>query len=355
MTKSISIGEDAKQPHEAIQSVFHQTGPTPLPEWLESNEPPPPGSVPGSGEGVSSRRLTNSKMATMLCFNLKAAVNATDATVPGCQWNAQTKQWTHVSLGRDLRCDLCGHTIVEENDRIFYRDGECHRHSCCQLVHLVDVDKMHDSEGDFYHCMGRFANEVASTLLAHEMAFPSMRDYQHFIVQLIYQELCDHDDCHACSEANCSRLLVEDLKVERQQMTHYLKIAWKCGYLNTVDGLNDVYNSIADYFHPKQRLAILDLLDKRQTLAKQWAARMAHTMREIVDSTKSTEKARAWLRSSRHLRSASVAERLAYCKMVDTYFSMGVMDAELPAIRALHEANIGSTISPSKPVAQKRI
>ena len=119
--------------------------------------------------------------------------------------------------------------------------------------------------------------------------------------------------------------------------------------------MNDVYNSIADYFHPKQRLAILDLLDKRQTLAKQWAARMAHTMREIVDSTKSTEKARAWLRSSRHLRSASVAERLAYCKMVDTYFSMGVMDAELPAIRALHEANIGSTISPSKPVAQKRI
>ena len=75
----------------------------------------------------------------MLCFNLKAAVNATDATVPGCQWNAQTKQWTHVSLGRDLRCDLCGHTIVEENDRIFYRDGECHRHSCCQLVHLVIV------------------------------------------------------------------------------------------------------------------------------------------------------------------------------------------------------------------------
>ena len=37
----------------------------------------------------------------------------------------------------------------------------------------------------------------------------------------------------------------------RQQMTHCLKIAWKCGYLNTVDGLNDVYNSIADYFHPK--------------------------------------------------------------------------------------------------------
>ena len=282
-------------------------------------------------------------------------VSESSPTHPGEQWNAQTKSWALVSLPRDLKCVHCEKMIVEENKSIFYQSGDKHSHAWCELSHAVDVTKMHDEDGDYGHGAAlskRFVDEVSRVLMMGEMAFPTMRVYQYFMTRLMYDELCeDHDHDHVCCVENCSANLTRHLLVEKERMTDYMKIAWKCGHLNTVGGLWDIYSSILDYFRPTFKFSLLNIYDKKATLRKHWAAKMACTMGEIVAGIRKLhgdEFARKWLRSSTHLRSESVQERLQYCKIVDTYFNLGVLEAEKQAIQALHEAKIGSSISPMK-------
>ena len=282
-------------------------------------------------------------------------VSVSSPTLPGEQWNPQTKSWALVSVPRDLQCVHCEQMIVEEDKSIFYQHGDKHSHAWCQMSHNVDVSKMHDEDGDYSYGVElsqRFVNEVSRTLMMHEMAFPTMRVYQYFLTRFMHDELCDdHDDNYVCCAENCSANLTRHLKAEKECMTDYMKIAWKCGHLNTVDGLLDIYSSILDYFRPGQKFCLLDILDKKRTLQQHWAAKMACTMGEIVAGIQrahGTKLAQNWLRSSVHLRSESVRERVAYCKVVDTYYKLGVLELEKPAMVALHEAKIGSSISPMK-------
>lgn len=275
----------------------------------------------------------------------------------GERWSTQAKRWTATGIARDLCCSHCGKMIVEEDKTVFYMrsmtgaGAPTYSHAWCHMVSSVNVDSMHHADGDYGDCMRRFVDEVARSLTVEEMAFPSMRCYQKFLTALIYFELCDHDEECPCSAENCSRLLTEDLKREKHEMTHYMQIAWKCGHLNTVDGLVDVYHSIADYFHPGLRFSLLDILDEKDTVQKMWARNLANTMLEIVRSVtkkQSAQLARDWLRTSVHLQSDYVQERLRYCKVVDTYYKLDVLGCERQAIQALHEASNGSTISPLK-------
>ena len=291
-------------------------------------------------------------MASMLRYKPCNSVSYESSTQKGEQWSVDAKKWMAVEIGRDLRCGCCGKTIVEEPNSLFFLcAGGVYRHNWCQMVCAVDLDNMHHDDGDFGDCMGRFVDEVTRMLTVEEMPFPTMRVYQYFLTSLMQTELCDHSEDLPCSEENCSRLLTEDLCTERKYMTHYLKIAWKCGYMNTVDGLVDIYHSIADFFRPSMQFTLLDIFDPQDTLQKMWARQLARTMREIVTSVSTRngkDTAREWLRSSTHLKSPSVRERMLYCKVVDTYFELDVLGHERAAIKALHESVNGSTIDPPK-------
>lgn len=237
----------------------------------------------------------------------------------GQKWAHNT--WIPVNLPcGTLPCACCQFSIVEEPDSIFYRWEHPKKknlfcHEWCRLLQKVSVSNLLCGESE--DVMWRFQQEVVHVLVKHAMMFPTMRTYQNFLTLLIHHKLGDH-----------STQLKKLLLTEKQYSVHYVRIAWACGQLATMDGLMYVYASIADYIHPQLKFNLLHVLDERETLQKRWACRLIATMREVEvilrkrepSKTKGDEAVKAWLCSSAHCRSASSTERKAYAHIVRQLF-----------------------------------
>ena len=190
-------------------------------------------------------------------------------------------------------------------------------HAWCHLLRHVSAANLllgNESDG-----MQRFHREVAHAIQKHNMMFPTMRAYQNFLTLLIHRELGDGPEAE-----KLKALLMR----EKQYSVYYVRIAWACGQLATMDGLMYVYASIADYMHPQLKFSLLHVLDERETLQKRWACRLIATMREVeailreraCNKQQGDEAVKAWLSSSAHCKSSCAAERESYARIVNHIF-----------------------------------
>ena len=188
------------------------------------------------------------------------------------------------SFHTPLRCMGCNIELGSNRFHLVDNQFMC---STCKVRHYFDVTLIcdRDEDGDMLPNVENIP-KVIGQIVKH---LPTPEQYVSILSSITTHHLCVHSDESQCSmghrgytdEPQCSNGIRNDLMDETKDFILYLKLAFMCGGMRTVDKLYMVMRSVSNYFGTDFHIFNLNESNLKK---KQCAKDMINVMHDVVST-----------------------------------------------------------------------